>query len=69
MSPQLFKQVNGWLAVAWFFAIPVFWVFGWLSLTVLVSAVSLYTVVFTHLSSWMIAEVEIVQQDQMGDSG
>ena len=64
-DPVLMRRINGWLTVAWIIMIPISSELGWLTSVTYVSALSLWSLVTGHLSTWQAARLEVVQQEQI----
>jgi hypothetical protein len=59
------RRVNGWLAIFWVAMIPVSLVTGWVKSVVYVSALSLWSLVSGHWSTWQAARVEVAQEEEL----
>ena len=61
-DPVLMRRINGWFTIFWIAMIPVSIATGWVSSVTYVSALSLWSLVTGHWSTWQAARVEVTQQ-------
>ena len=61
-DPVFMRRINGWLTCFWIVMIPISVATGWLHSVTYVSALSLWSLVSGHWSTWQAARVEVTQQ-------
>lgn len=62
-DPKFMQSFNGWAALFFAFLIIPSLAFGWVSLVVYVSVLSIWALVASHWSGWQSARVEVKQAE------
>ena len=63
LNPKRFMKLNAIMTVFWIVMVPVSILFGWVDSVAYVSALSIYALVASHLSTYAAARTEVLQSE------
>lgn len=63
LDPKKFMRLNAVLTIFWIVMVPVSVYLGWVNSVAYVSALSIYALVASHLSTYAAARTEVMQAD------